>query len=253
MKWGVSNIKTRPYMAALVNSKKTKTGYQLTALVPQDAKTEVKKDQTDKLEKFATKEEILESARKIIEENPRSSVESIFKANQDVVESQFKDIDSFEDGLAEFSKKLREAKLQEEFKAKKQKQAKPTEPLPEPLQLGERDYVEMLDNMELTPDQQALWDDLKNAVSQQRLGFPKLEIVNEIINSKGKVFKAHGSYDPKNHTVQINKQQATGYLPEVLLHELVHAATRQAVKIHVSQGLKIGELAFEGDPITQKK
>ena len=215
-------------------------------------KPEIKKDQTDKLEKVATKEEILESARKIIEENPRSSVESIFKANQDVVESQFKDIDSFEDGLADFSDKLREAKLQEEFKAKKQKQAKPTEPLPEPLQLGERDYVGMLDNMELTPDQQALWDDLKNAVSQQKLGFPKLEIVNEIINSKGKVFKAHGGYDPKNHTVQINKQQATGYLPEVLLHELVHAATRQAVKIHVSQGLKIGELAFEGDPITQK-
>ena len=137
-------------------------------------------------------------------------------------------------------------------KGKKPKPAKPTEPLPKPLQLGERSYVGMLDNMELTPDQQALWNDLKNAVSQQRLGFPKLKVVDEIINSKGEVLRAYGRYVPKNHTVELNKQQKTEDLSEVLLHELVHAATRQAVKIHVSKGLRAGELAFEGDPITQK-
>ena len=90
--------------------------------------------------------------------------------------------------------------------AKKPKTPKPAKRKFDILETGKRDYVEMLDNMDLTPDQQALWDDLKKAVPQQKLGFPKLEIVDDIKNSKGKIFSAFGQYVPESHTVKLNKR-----------------------------------------------
>jgi hypothetical protein len=88
------------------------------------------------------------------------------------------------------------------------------------------DLVTAIGRMELPEHHSALWKELEGVLKQQKKGMPGLSFVDELTNAK-----AAGEYDFRNHLIRIKRGVEPGDYGRVLLHEAVHAATRDAVEL----------------------
>jgi hypothetical protein len=84
--------------------------------------------------------------------------------------------------------------------------------------------VDAIDGLSLTETQQALWDELRDVLANQKQGMPSLRVEE--------TGDYAGAYDPMSHTISVvvPKSMKLG-TARVLLHEAVHAATRDAALI----------------------
>ncbi len=94
---------------------------------------------------------------------------------------------------------------------------------------------EAIESVSLSGVYRSLWDALRPILEGQQLGMPTLHVLGEVHGGKG-----HGRYDPGTHSIEVLKGLSTPRLQRVLLHEAVHAATRQAIAISQS-------LLYSGD------
>jgi hypothetical protein len=92
------------------------------------------------------------------------------------------------------------------------------------IQKGET-LAQVLDRTELTVSQKALWNVLQPILESQTKGMPSLAVVDEI--ERGGV-QGIGEYEPMSHAIQVIPSAGA----HALLHEAVHAATRNAALMH---------------------
>lgn len=91
------------------------------------------------------------------------------------------------------------------------------------------DLPTAIGRLEMPERQKALWNELQGVLGKQTKGMPKLSIVDAIDESP----LAAGSYDFLTHQIKVRSNLKPNQYAETLLHEAVHAATRDAAELRI--------------------